>query len=303
MPRLSNFVTLILLVMGIASVSRSTKGMVFPTVEDAGAGKPAQRGNLRPVSASSAEIPLKYVDSEAEQMLLQLANRARAEAGLSLLALDAGITNAARVHAEAMFQARQLSHQFDRELSLPERLAAATRIQLDQEGENVAFDYTAAEGHAHLMLSAPHRANLLNAAYNVAGFGVVRGEGHLYIVEDFGHALPLYPVEEMKSAIAATVMQARRQFKRPPLIRRDLSTADDAACALAGADQLATAPVSQIARRYIVLSYTSLNPETLPDSAGQVLSNRNLRDFSIGACYARTPTYPTGVYWVVLWLE
>jgi uncharacterized protein YkwD len=303
MSRVFNFAAAVLLVVGVASVPRSTKGMVFPAADDAGAGRPTQRASLQPASTSSSDIPFKYVDSEAEQTLLELTNQARAQAGLRALTLDPGLTNAARVHAEAMFQARQLSHHFEGEASLPARLAAATGIQLDQEGENVAFDYSAAEGHAHLMLSPPHRENLLNPGYNVIGLGVVRGEGRLYIVEDFGHALPSYSVAQMKGAIAARVVQARRQFKRPALARRDLPTADDAACSMARADQLSTAPISQLAQRYIVLSYTSLNPGTLPDSSAEVLSNRNLRDFSVGACYARTQTYPTGVYWIVLSLE
>jgi hypothetical protein len=35
----------------------------------------------------------------------------------------------------------------------------------------------------------------------------------------------------------------------------------------------------------------------------QAVSSRNLRSFSVGACYARTATYPTGVYWVLLALD
>jgi hypothetical protein len=49
-----------------------------------------------------------------------------------------------------------------------------------------------------------------------------------------------------------------------------------------------------------VLTFTSLHPETLPAEASHMLSSSNLRTFSVGACYARTATYPTGVYWVVL---
>ena len=72
---------------------------------------------------------------------------------------------------------------------------------------------------------------------------------------------------------------------------------------MAQADKLGTAPVHQLAQRYSVLAYTSLHPEMLPESAGQALSSHNLRSFSVGACYARTATYPTGVYWVVLSLD
>jgi len=48
-----------------------------------------------------------------------------------------------------------------------------------------------------------------------------------------------------------------------------------------------------------VLTYTSLHPETLPRSAARVVAIRGVRNFSVGACYRRTATYPTGTYWVV----
>ena len=168
------------------------------------------------------------------------------------------------------------------------------------------------------MLSPPHRANLLNPAYNVVGMGVIRSGDRLYIVQDFGHALPNYSAAEVKERIAAAVTQARQQARQPALARRDLSRrdlssatlsgngltiADAAACSMAQADRLGTSPVQQLAQRYTVLTYTSLHPDTLPAEAGRVLDDHNLRTFSIGACYARTNTYPTGVYWVVLSLD
>src|SRR5579863_5498530 len=115
--------------------------------------KSAQQATLRPASASSPDIPFSDYDSGAEQLLLELANQSRAQAGAPRLTLDAGMSRAARAHAEQMFAERQLSHQFDGEPSLPQRLAAATSIQLDQEGENVALDFDAEKGHQHLMLS------------------------------------------------------------------------------------------------------------------------------------------------------
>jgi hypothetical protein len=58
-----------------------------------------------------------------------------------------------------------------------------------------------------------------------------------------------------------------------------------------------------LAQHYTVFTYTSLHPETLPATAGHALASHNLQSFSVGTCYARTETYPTGVYWVVLSLE
>jgi len=290
----------LLLGMVVTSVWPSSRLIAASEGNDGAAEQSAQPATLKTAAASSPDIPLSDYDPQAEQVLLDLANQARAQAGAPLLSLDAGLCQAARAHAEAMFAARQLSHRFDGEPSLPQRLATATRAQLDQEAENVALDFNAENGHQHLMLSPPHRANLLNPAYNVVGLGVVRSGDELYIVQDFGHALPNYSAAEVKDRIAATVAQARHQATRADLARRDLPTADDAACSMAHADKLGTSSIHHLAQRFTVLTFTSLHPETLPAEASHMLSSNNLRSFSVGACYARTATYPTGVYWVVL---
>jgi uncharacterized protein YkwD len=263
------------------------------------------KATLKPVAAASPDIPFHTVefDSQAEQQILELANRSRQQAGAPPLSMDSGLTHAARVHAQAMLEARQLSHQFDGEPSLPNRLAAATQLQLDQEGENVALDMDPAQAEQHLMLSPPHRANLLNPAYNVVGMGVVRSGDRLYVVQDFGHALPNYSLADVKDRIAGSVQRARRNANAADLPRNDLASADDTACSMAHADKLTTAAVHQLSERYTVLTFTSLHPETLPTGFERAIASHNLRSFSIGACYARTETYPTGVYWVVLSLE
>ena len=297
------FAMALLLVAGAASVSPSSQVMAASGGNGGPAGQSAQRATLKPAAAAAPDISFSDYDSQAEQQLLDLANQARTQAGAPRLTLDAGLCRAARVHAEAMFAARQLSHQFEGEPSLPQRLATATSTQLDQEGENVALDFDAEKGHQHLMLSPPHRANLLNPAYNVIGLGVVRSGDRLYIVQDFGHALPNYSTAEVKERIAATVAQARRQASQPDLLRSDLPNADAAACSMARADKLGTSAVHQLSQHSTVLTYTSMHPETLPANANHALASHNLRTFSVGTCYARTETYPTGVYWVVLSLE
>jgi uncharacterized protein YkwD len=253
--------------------------------------------------AKTPDVASSDFELQTEQQLLVLANQSRKQAGAPPLTLDAGLSQAARTHALAMVKAQQLSHQFDGEPSLPMRLAAATHLHLEQEGENVALDYDAVHAHEHLMHSPPHRANLLNPAFNVIGLGVVRSGDQLYIVQDFGHALPNYSAAEVKDRVAAAVNQSRRQAGQPELLRRDLPAADNAACSMAKADKLDTSSFRQLAERATVLTYTSLHPETLPAGAGHALASRTLHSFSVGVCYSRTESYPTGVYWIVLLLE
>ena len=292
-----------LLVIGATTIQPSSRLMASSDGKGGPAKRLAQSATLKPVASPSPDIPFSAYDPQAEQVLLDLANQARAKAGLHSLMLDAGLCQAARAHAQAMMAAHQLSHQFDGELPLPQRLADMTDTLLDQEGENVALDFDAESGHKHLMLSPPHRANLLKASYNVIGLGVIRGGDRLYIVQDFGHALPNYSAAEVKERISATVAQTRHHARQSDLTRRDLAAADDAACSMAKADKLGTSPIHHLAQRYTVLTYTSLHPETLPVNAERTLASRTLRGFSVGTCYARTQTYPTGAYWVVLALE
>jgi uncharacterized protein YkwD len=301
MDRTSRLLLAFLLALGAATVQPATRLMASPA--EGPEGQPAKPATLKPAAAKAPDIPFEAYDFQTEEQLLVLANQSRRQAGAPPLKIDAGLSRAARIHAQAMREARRLSHQFDGEPSLPQRLAATTQLQLEQEGENVALDYDAEHGHEHLMLSPPHRANLLNPSYNVVGLGVVRNGDRLYIVQDFGSALPKYSRAQVKAHVAAAVNQTRRQAHRPDLQRRDWLGADDAACSMVQADKLGTAPVLELAESFNVLTYTSLHPEALPDKAARAVAGRNLRSYSVGACYGRTDTYPTGMYWVVLSLE
>ena len=159
---------------GVATVHPTTRLMASAD-EGSRSAPQAQHPTLKTAAAKAPDIPFDD-ELQTEAQLLALANQSRRQAGAPPLTLDAGLSQAAHTHALAMFEARQLSHQFPGEPSLPSRLAATTDLQLDQEGENVALDYDAQHGHEHLMLSPLHRANLLNSAYNVIGLGVVRSE-------------------------------------------------------------------------------------------------------------------------------
>ena len=294
----------ILLAAGAIHMPPGAKLMASPAKEPAGSGQ-AQNATLKAVvfSAKSPDIPFSEFEIQSEEQLLVRANQARRQAGAPPLTTDAGLTNAARIHAEAMLAARQLSHQFNGEPSLPRRLADRTDLQLDQEGENVAIDYDADHGHEHLMLSPPHRANLLNPAYNVVGLGVVRSGNRLYIVQDFGHALPNYSPADVKDHVVAAVSQMRHQVRQRELQRLELPGADDVACSMAQAGKLSTPAAQNFAAGSTVFTFTSLHPETLPAGTKHAIASRNLRSVAVGACYGRTDTYPTGVYWVVLALE
>ena len=240
--------------------------------------------------------PSPYYDTEAERQLLDMANRERAKAGLRPLQKDEGLTQAARAHATAMAAQQKLSHQLSGEPNLEHRLAANTKTQLDQAGENVAFAPSVGQAQDSLMHSPPHRANLLNAGYNVAGFSVVRNGSLLYVTQDFGHSLTRYSDEEAEVLVGRSVDRLRAQSRLPGLQRMDGKEAASTACAMAEADSLRS-PAPQ-ARQ--VLRYTTSQPQIIPEGASRAVENRSVASFAVGSCYARTRTYPTGMYWVAI---
>lgn len=238
-------------------------------------------------------------DIAAERELLDMANQARALAGVSPLQLDEGLTQAAREHAAEMAAQGQLSHQFPGEASLAQRLAANSTLHLDHAGENVSLASTVDQAQESLMQSPPHRENLLNPAYNVAGFGVFRNGTALYVAQDFGHSLLTVSAQQAEDTVAEGVARMRSSRNLPPLQRTDGGAAQTAACKMARADAL-TGPMPT---GHSILRYTTMQPETLPSGAAKAIEDRGPRTFSVGTCYARTATYPSGVYWVVLILE
>jgi uncharacterized protein YkwD len=237
-----------------------------------------------------------YSDAEAGRRLLELANQDRAKAGLPPLKMDDGLAKAALAHAAAMAAQRKLSHQLSGEPDVEHRLAANTNVHLDQLGENVAFAETIEGAENSLMHSPPHRANLLNAGYNVAGFSVVRSGSLLFVAQDFGHSLPSYSSREAEGLVADSVDRLRAQHHLPQLQLLSGSSAHAQACDMGKAGSLRSAPL--VGR--VILRYTTSQPQTVPENVARATDNPSIRAFAVGSCYARSNSYPTGVYWVVL---
>src|ERR1700735_4004202 len=121
-----------LLVTGIATVQPPNDLMASSAEQPRAPAANAGKAKMRPVAAVSPDIPFNRYEVQTEQQLLELANESRRQAGAPPLTLDDGLSRAARIHAQAMLDARQLSHQFNGEPSLIQRLAATTDLQLDE---------------------------------------------------------------------------------------------------------------------------------------------------------------------------
>ncbi len=238
-------------------------------------------------------------DSSAEQELVQMLNQERARAGQPSLQVDDRLTQAARAHSTLMAKAQQLSHQFPGEPTVSKRLAA-THLRFNNDGENVAYDYSVQAVEDGLMHSPPHRANILSPNYNAVGIGVVR-QGEVYwVTEDFAHRLENYSQNEAEDTIIAAWERERRQsgagsarVVRMPELRR-------MACSMAKRGRLDTKGPLSLPNVSSAVAYTEGDPAKLAPNAIKLARDRNVTRFGVGACFGDDSQFPAGAWWVAM---
>jgi uncharacterized protein YkwD len=124
-------------------------------------------------------------EAEAEELMLELVNAARAEEGLAPLVMDPAFTQVARQHSWEMITLDYFSHEspVPGSETVPQRVANAGLSEV-WVGENIgadyrsgAYDWTALTRSTFegLMDSPPHRANILDPDFNRVGIGIVHG--------------------------------------------------------------------------------------------------------------------------------
>jgi uncharacterized protein YkwD len=239
-------------------------------------------------------------DARAEEELLRLANRVRAKDELPPLKMDADLTKAARVHATNMAMRQQLSHQFSGEPALGERLAAVSPLFLQEAAENVAVADSVDRVHESLMHSPPHRENLLRPSYNVVGFGAVRRGRMLYVVQDFGHSLPGVSAQKAEDLLAESIEHMRQEKNLASLEHRQVTYIDSGACAMAKNNSVHAPAGDEPPQGRYVLRYTTAQPQQIPSQARNAIEDRSVQGFSAGVCFARSSSYPNGIYWTLL---
>jgi|SRR5215471_9250762 len=240
-------------------------------------------------------------DPAAENEILKLANHSRAEAGLSPLRMDDELSAAAREHALRMAANEQLSHQFAGEPALLQRISRVSSSPMDRAGENVAYNSSPEGAHMALMQSPPHRHNLLDPGFNVAGIAALWNGGRLYVVQDFGHELPAYSAQQTRGLVVKAISDVRHRAGLPRLTAVANRNLDDAVCNLAQQGRLDARALKPRDGRGIV-TFSQSNPETLPAGAVTLLQDRGARQYEIGTCYARSKANLGGMYWIAIQL-
>lgn len=234
---------------------------------------------------------------DPQTLLLDLINNERSNAGLKPLVWDAHLAQAARDHAEVMSQEGRLSHQFEGEPALLERLTRRS-VRLDAASENVVYDVTAEGAHEAFDKSAPHRINMLNASYDGVGIAVIDRDGILYVVEDFAHRIFDQDDRSAEERIADRFASLRQQNGLPPLELVGSSQVHQLVQQMADREMLDShAPLALPGARYAA-SYATTSPSDLPANVARLAQFRGAGAYAVGVRFARTPKYPSGLFWV-----
>jgi uncharacterized protein YkwD len=241
-------------------------------------------------------------DSAAENELLEWANKSRKLAGVPPLRMEESLREAARAHARRMVRSKQLEHKLSGEPSLLERIAQVSPLKMDRAGENIAYATCAPSANEVLMRSAPHRENLLDRGFNVAGVAAIWSKGRLYVVQDFAHEVPSYSAQQSEKLVGRAVDEMRQQAGLPELVQLTPPKLDEAACSLARENRPNARLLATAYDNRKIITYTQSRPEVLPQGALRLLRDPGVRQFAVGACYARNAAYPTGMYWVAILL-
>ena len=238
-------------------------------------------------------------DVAGEKQLVELINQERAREGVPPLAVDERLTQAARKHTALLVKHATLSHQFVEEQPLQTRLADE-RLRSDRQGENVALEMDVAGAHAGLMNSPPHRANILSPGFNAVGVGVMLSGDRLYVTEDFAHRLPDYSDAEADEVLERAINGYAISMGVPAPMRKPQSAIRKMACDMGVIDALDTGTPKSIAGVHRVTAWTALEVEQLPDSVKAAILQPLKNGYSLGVCFATSPTHPAGLYWIVM---
>ena len=253
---------------------------------------------LRSPAFLNAQHPADF-DSDAEAQIFSDLNASREQAGVSTLKLDPKLTDAAHRHASLLQQHREMSHQFQNEASLPQRLQAAG-VFFSEAAENVGMNSDLDNVNDMFLASPGHRANMLNPAYTHVGIGVVHSGGDFWITEDFAKEPPSLSAEEAADE-AARAFEAKWKQAHSVLLKRvTVSGLHALACETAKGSRLQASTVTlggeQVRQ---LLAFSTPSPSTLSARIDSIFQITQLRSYAVAVCTPQESA-DRGQFWVLM---
>jgi uncharacterized protein YkwD len=237
-------------------------------------------------SAIAAQASPTPNGSPDEQALLQLANQARAQHNLPALRWDSSLAIAAQNHLRWVVRNSELLHQYPGEPDLVARGGNAG-ARFSTISENIAgHGQTPADLQQIWMTTPTHRANLLDPNLDVVGIAVVRNQGLLFAVQDFGRSVAALTPESVEHQVAK-LLQARG-FPPAP------SNAD--------ARKTCAMPQGQAGTPKLVIQWDGSDISHLPDALVQNLDKTRYTSAAVGACPGRQPNQQFTTYHIAVLL-
>jgi hypothetical protein len=241
------------------------------------------------------------LDSHAERELVELTNQSRKEAGLPKLEQNDQLREAARTHALEMARRGQVTHRLSGEPDLRQRVAV-TGLRFDLVAENVGRSGDVDSLHQGFLRSPAHRENILDPEANAIGVGAVRIGRELFVTENFAHVVPDYEPDEVEKRVAQGIEELRKRARLPRLSRGDSQLLREQACDMARRNSVQFDHAAYPAARGTLqsMAYATADPAPLPEPLRQVATGPRAVRFAVGACTARSASYPAGGYWIVV---
>jgi len=206
----------------------------------------------------------------ADEQILALANRARAEAGVGRLEWDPALAAAALYHCRRMAAEGPIAHRYGGEADLAER-AGQAGAHFDLIEENVAVGPSAATIHEEWMHSPGHRSNLLSPDVNRVGVAVVESRGVLYAVADYSRVVQSLNASQVEARVAGLVRRSEVAIVPDPSAARRACAADSGAPEGAG----------------FIMRWQGTELSALPEALERRLASGQYRRAAVGSCAAR----------------
>ncbi len=128
------------------------------------------------VAALTVVLAPARADASDASELLSLTNQVRTSSGLAPLTVDSQLTGVAQRWAATLAERGVISHNS----SLPAQVTGWKLL-----GENVGVGATVDAVHAGWMASPTHHQNLVDPSFTKVGFGIVRPDARIFVVQVF----------------------------------------------------------------------------------------------------------------------
>jgi len=219
------------------------------------------------------EVGILQAQDEREKSLLDLANQARADAGLKPLAWDAGLATAAHAHAVRMAAEGPISHRYGGEPDLAQR-AASAGAHFSLIEENIAIADSPLHVHQSWMKSPAHHDNLLNPQIDRIGLALIPAHDVLYAVADYAQGVASMNAADVEARVSKVMAD------------KGMTLLPDTSAARQYCAQEATSDKDQTKgmKPRFLMRWQSADITNLPPQMAQALASGQFKQASVGAC-------------------